>query len=65
MYLAKLNVKISSVLPSLLLPGVALVIGLLHSVTLMAAPLPAPPQLSANSYLLIDNISGEWQTPWV
>lgn len=26
---------------------------------LRAAPLPAPPQLSANSFLLIDNISGE------
>ncbi len=29
------------------------------STLVTAAPLPAPPQLSANSFLLIDNISGE------
>jgi len=55
MYLAKLNLKFSS----LILLGAAFVFGLLQSSTVFAAPLPAPPQLSANSYLLIDNISGE------
>jgi len=29
------------------------------STIVLAAPLPAPPQLSANSYLLIDHVSGE------
>jgi len=31
----------------------------LASASVQAAPLPAPPQLSANSFLLIDHISGE------
>ncbi len=55
MYLAKLNLKLSSPL----FVCAALVFGLVQSVALFAAPLPAPPQLSANSYLLIDNVSGE------
>lgn len=55
MYLVKLNSKLSSVM----FIGAALVFGLLQSASVFAAPLPAPPQLSANSYLLIDNVSGE------
>ncbi len=37
----------------------ALFLAACFSATVHAAPLPAPPQLSAKSYLLIDNISGE------
>jgi len=46
-----------SVLRTLLVPLVLL--ASLLSSALLAAPLPAPPQLSANSFLLIDNTSGE------
>ena len=55
MYLAKFSSKLSSVM----FVGAVLIVGLLQSSNVFAAPLPAPPQLSANSYLLIDNISGE------
>jgi len=55
MYLAKFSSKFSSVM----FVGAVLIVGLLQSSNVFAAPLPAPPQLSANSYLLIDNISGE------
>jgi len=37
----------------------ALILPALFGAGTQAAPLPAPPQLSANSFLLIDNISGE------
>jgi len=37
----------------------AIALAALGDAVLHAAPLPAPPQLSANSFLLIDNISGE------
>jgi len=37
----------------------AIVALLLSAASSFAAPLPAPPQLSANSFLLIDHISGE------
>jgi D-alanyl-D-alanine carboxypeptidase (penicillin-binding protein 5/6) len=55
MYLAKFSSKLSSVM----FVGAVLIVSLLQSSNVFAAPLPAPPQLSANSYLLIDNISGE------
>lgn len=41
------------------LPVFILLITAFFSSLVNAAPLPAPPQLSANSFLLIDNISGE------
>ena len=37
----------------------SLLFALLLGAVAQAAPLPAPPQLSANSFLLIDNVSGE------
>jgi len=37
----------------------ALVLPAFFGVRIQAAPLPAPPQLSATSFLLVDNISGE------
>jgi len=37
----------------------ACILAVLLSKAVLAAPVPAPPQLSANSFLLIDNISGE------
>jgi len=37
----------------------ALLLAAFFSAIIHAAPLPAPPQLSARSFLLIDNISGE------
>jgi len=41
------------------LPIIALLLAAFFSAAVNAAPLPAPPQLSAKSFLLIDNISGE------
>jgi len=38
---------------------VSFALALLLSSYVQAAPLPAPPQLSANSFLLVDNISGK------
>ena len=39
--------------------SVAIILGALFGFAVHAAPTPAPPQLSAKSFLLIDNISGE------
>ena len=49
-----LVVLLGAFLGSAFVPGGGLVLG-----EALAAPLPAPPQLSAKSYLLIDHVSGE------
>lgn len=58
MFLDSRNFRFTgSTLPVVTLSLLGLVIGCALSAS--AAPLPAPPQLSANSYLLFDHVSGE------